>query len=87
MSELRHPPVAAVGGRRRQAGQGMVDGHLARGIRDMVVAANDVRDLHQPVVDHHGAVVGGDAVGAQQDGIADHIRGKLHRATNQVLET
>ncbi len=52
----------------------------------MIVAANDVRDLHQRVVDHHHIVVNRDAGRAQDDGIAHHFVGELDHATHDVVE-
>ena len=49
----------------------LVDLRLARGIGEVVVAADDVRDVHVVVVDHDGEHVGRRAVGAQQHEIVE----------------
>ena len=45
-----------------------------------------MRDAHQRVVDDHRVVVGGDAVGAHEHRVADHLGVKRHRATHEVGE-
>ena len=52
----------------------------------MIVAADDVRNLHLGVVDHHHVVVNRHAAGAQDDGVADHLIGKLDRAAHHVVK-
>ena len=51
--------------------QRLVDQRLARGVVQVVVAADHVGDAHVVVVDHHGEVVGRRAVGAQQDQVVE----------------
>ena len=51
--------------------QRLVDEDLARGVGDVVVAADDVGDAHVVVVHHHGHVVGGRAVGAADDHVVE----------------
>ena len=62
----------------------------------MVVAANHVRNVHQRVVDRDHVVVDRDAFRlaaffgrgrADNDGIADRLRRKLHFAAHQVVES
>ncbi len=50
MRELRHLPP-----------KGLVDRHLLGGVRDMVIAADDVGDLHQRVVNGDDIVIDGHA--------------------------
>ena len=75
MRELRHRPA-----------QRLVKRDLLRRVGEMIVAANDVRDLHQRVVDHHHVVVNRNAAGAQDDGIADHFVGELDHAAHDVVK-
>jgi hypothetical protein len=49
----------------------LVEQDLLRRVRDVVVAADDVRDAHGDIVAHHGEVVDRRAVGAQDDEILD----------------
>jgi hypothetical protein len=72
-------------GRRRPA-ERLVQQHLSRGIGDVILAADHVRDLHQRIVDHDGKVVGRYAIGPQQHGIADDLRMKSHFAADDVVE-
>ena len=64
----------------------LVDDDLLGRVADVVVAADDVRDLHGDVVDHHGEVVGDGAVAALHDEVADGVVVELHRAAQQVVE-
>ena len=50
----------------------LVEQHLLRGVRDVVVAADDVGDAHVDVVDDDRQVVGRVAVGPQHDEVFDH---------------
>ena len=64
----------------------LVDHDLARGVGQVVVAADDVRDAHEGVVDDRREVVGGGSVGAEDDevvellGIEDDLA--VHRVVN-----
>ncbi len=49
----------------------LIEQDLARGVREMIVAADDVRDAHLRVVDDDTEVVGRGAVGAQNDEIVE----------------
>src|SRR6202035_2246625 len=72
-----------------------VDRNLFRGVGDVVVAANDVGDAHQRVVDRYHVVVDRHP-GARsrstafsrthQDRIADGVRGKFEVAAHDVVE-
>ncbi len=53
-------------GRRRPAHE-IVDRELTRGVRQMVVAAQDLRDAHVVIVNDHGQHVGWRAVAAKKD--------------------
>ncbi|MNQ93829.1 hypothetical protein D3C85_1093110 [compost metagenome] len=47
----------------------VIDQALAGGVVQVVVAANDVGHAHVVIVHHHGQIVGGGAVRAQDDQI------------------
>ena len=59
---------------------------LAGGVGQVVVAADDVRDAHVPVVDDGGEVVAGDAVGADDDGVAERVRADDDPPADQVVD-
>ena len=63
-----------VGEGRPGPAQRVVDQALARGVVQVVVAADDVGHAHVVVVDDHGQIVGRRAVGAQQDQIVQIVR-------------
>ena len=71
---------------RHLGAQGLVDEHLARGVGEMVVAADDMGDGHVHVVADHGEVVGEGAVGAAQDHVVHHIDGEAHVAVDGIFE-
>ena len=70
----------------------LVDGHLLRRVREVVVAADDVRYAHERVVDCNGEVVNGHAelprrgAGADEDGIGDCARLKCNRSAHNIVE-
>ena len=64
----------------------LVDEDLARGVGQVVVAADDVRDAHVRVVAHHGEVVGGGAVGAHDDHVVHHLGREADVAVHGVVE-
>ncbi len=59
--------------RRRLVTAGLVQKDLPRRVRDVILAANHVRHLHQGIVDDDGEVVGGNPVGSNQHRIADNV--------------
>ena len=59
--------------------------NLLRRVRDVVVAADDVRDPVDPVVDRRGVVVHGPTVGAQDDHVLELIRGKFDPALDRIV--
>jgi len=84
VGELRHRPA-----------EGLVDGHLLGGVGDVIVAADDVGDVHEGVVDGDHVVVDRDSGGnsacsprcrADQNGVADRVGGELDRAADQIVE-
>ena len=58
---------------RRREAERLIQQDLPRRIRDVILAADHVRDLHQRIVDDDGEVVGGAAVGADDHRIADDV--------------
>ena len=63
-----------------------VEQNLSWRIGDVILATNDVRNSHQRVVDHHGIVVGGNALRPQEHRIAEHVGLETHFASHQVIE-
>ena len=57
----------------RREPERLVQEQLPRRVRDVILASDHIRHLHQRIVDHDGEVVGGVAIGADDDRIADHI--------------
>ena len=70
---------------RQGAAQRAQNVDLAGRVIDMVVAANDVGDLHVPVVDHNTEVVGGGAVGACYDQIVQFAVVETDRPLDHVV--
>ncbi len=59
---------------------------LLRRVRDVIVAADHVRDSHLDIVAHHRQLIGGLAVGAKQDEILDVRAVELDRPVNEIVE-
>ena len=70
----------------RRDAQGLVDHDLLGRVADVVVAADDVGDLHGHVVDDHGEVVRHGAVGALHDEVADGVVLEADLAAQDVVE-
>ena len=66
--------------------QGFEDQRLARGVAQVVVAADDVGDAHVVVVDDHGKVVGRRAVRAEQDQVVQLLVHEPHRPLDHVVD-
>ena len=66
--------------------QGLVDHDLARGVREVVIAADDVGDAHHRVVDDGREVVGRGAVGAEDDEVVELLRVEGHVAVDRVVD-
>ena len=66
--------------------QGIEQHELARRIGEVIVAAQDVRDAHDRVVDGVAEEERSGAVLAADDEIADVVRGESLRAVHQVDE-
>jgi hypothetical protein len=71
---------------RRAEAERAIDQHLPRRVGDVVLAPDHVGDLHQRVVHDDGEVVGGTAVGAHEDRIADDVGAERHLAADQILK-
>ena len=71
------------GGRRPSAS---IQRELARGVGQVVLAADDVRDLHQRVVDGGGELVGGRAVRAQDHEVLDRADRDADVAAGRVVD-
>ena len=72
-------------GRRREA-ERLVEQHLPRRVRDVILAADHMRHLHQRIVDDDGEVVGRHAVGADDHRIADDVGVEADVAADDVGE-
>ncbi len=66
--------------------EGTVDLGLAEGVVEVVVAADDVADLHIMVVDHHREIVGRAAVCAQNDQIVELGVGNRDLTLNAIVD-
>ncbi len=56
------------------------------GVREVVLAADDVGDAHVDIVADHRHVIGRRAVRAQQDEVVEDVRREVHVAAHQVGE-
>ena len=63
-----------------------IDLHLARGVVQVIVAADDMGDAHVVIVDHHGQHVGGVAVGAQQHQVVELLVLPDHVALHLIVD-
>ena len=70
----------------RRPTEGLVDQELFEGVREVILAADDVRHLHQVIVDHDREVVDRNPARADQDDILDVLRMNRHRAPDQVID-
>jgi hypothetical protein len=52
----------------------------------MIFAPDDMRNRHQMIVDHHRKVIGGHAVGTNNDKIPDGFALKLDRPPDQIIK-
>ena len=64
----------------------LVDHDLARGVGQVVVAADDVGDAHHGVVDDGREVVGGCAVGAEDDEVVELAGVEGHVSVDSVVD-
>ena len=70
---------------RRQA-ERLVDQYLARGVGQVVVAAEDMRDAHVSIVADHGEIVRRATVGAHEDHIVHDVSRERNRAVHRIVE-
>ena len=63
-----------------------MDHDLARGVGQVVVAANDMGDLHHGVVDDGSEVVRGRAIGAEDDKVVELLGVEGHLAVDGVVD-
>ena len=75
-----------VGERGHRRAEGLVDHNLARGIGKVIVAADDVGDLHHGVVDDGREVVRGRAVGTEDDKVVELLGIEGHLAVDGVVD-
>src|SRR5437868_8535381 len=71
---------------RRRPSQSFVKSDLLGSVGQVVIAADDMGDFHQRVIDDHHVVVNRHPVRAGDDGIADYFAGKLHRPVHDVVK-
>ena len=71
---------------RRLGAERAINQHLLRRVGNVIGAANDVRDAHVDVIDHDAELIGGHAVGAEQDEIFDGFVLHFVRAEDGVFE-
>ncbi len=71
---------------RRREPERLIEQDLPRRIRDVILAADHVRHLHQRIVDHDGEVVLRPAVGAHDDEIADDLGAEDDLAAHEILK-
>ena len=66
--------------------EGLVDHDLARRVGQMVVAADDVGNLHHGVIDDSREVIRGRAVGAEDDEVVELLGVEGHLAVDGVVD-
>ena len=66
--------------------QGTDERDVLRGVRQVVLAADHVGDLHGLVVDHHHEVIQGYAIGADDHEVTQQAVVEVDLATDQVVE-
>ena len=71
---------------RRLPAHRFINVFLARGVGQMIVAANNLRHAHVMIIDDDGEHVGRRAIGAQQHEIVDVIVGENDAALHGVLD-
>ena len=71
---------------RRREPERLVEQNLPGRIRNVILSPNHVRHFHQRIVDDDGEVVRGMAIGADDDGIANHVGLEPDVAAHRVGE-
>ena len=72
--------------RRHRGAERAEEQDVLRRVREMIVAARDVRDGHVDVVDDDGEVIRRIAVGAEQNEVVDQIALELHVAADEIMK-
>ena len=75
-----------VGVNRHRRIQRFQDVNLARGIVDMVFAANNVGDFHIPVVNHDAEVIGWRTIGTADNQIVQLLVAEFDRTADLVIK-
>ena len=75
-----------VGERGHGRAEGLVDHDLTRGVGQVVVAADDMGDLHHGVVDDSREVVRGRAIGAEDDKVVELLGIEGHLAVDGIVD-
>src|ERR1700733_2856819 len=75
VGKLRQPPT-----------EGLVNSYLPGSVRDVVVTANDVGDLHERIVDGNHVVVDRDAGRTNQNKVTHGLACKLDVTAHDVVE-
>ena len=75
-----------VGERGHGRAESLIDHDLTRGVGQVVVAADDMGDLHHGVVDDGREVVRGRAVGAEDDKVVELLGVEGHLAVDGVVD-
>ena len=66
--------------------EGLVDHDLTRGVGQVVVAADDMGDLHHGVVNDGRKVVRGRAIGAEDDKVVELLGVEGHLAVDGIVD-
>jgi hypothetical protein len=62
-----------------------IDQELARRVRDMVIAADHMRDRHADIIDDAGEVVGRQTIRAHQHEVVEHLAREADAAAHDVV--
>ena len=71
---------------RHRRAERAIQQNLLRRVRDVIVAAHHMRDLHLHIVGHDRELIGRLAVGAQQDEVLDVRAVELDRPVHEIVE-
>src|SRR4030095_7185180 len=64
----------------------LVKQQLPRSIRDVILPAHDVCDLHERIVDHHGEIVGWCSIGPEDDRISNNVGVEPDVTSNDIVK-
>ena len=73
---------AMMGKSRRLKSKSPVKHDLQSRVGQMIFAANDMGNAHQMIINNYRKIIGGHAVGTDNDEIADGCAFKLHRSAD-----